>query len=143
MEKKKKLGYEKRKPDLETESIKAWIPKGKESEEIDKIAQGEEYKIEIECENGFKMRLMGFTKMLDKETDEVVIAYKFKHDMKVILFYVPEDIVEENKKKIGVFMDLLKEMAEAKGYEIQDAREFAERSADESGRLRKLHQGNA
>ena len=137
MENKKKLRYEKRKPDLETESIKAWVSKGKESEEIDKVAQDEEYKIEIKCKNGFIMRLMGFTKMFDKKTNEIVIAYKFKHDKKVILFYIPENIVEENRKKIGVFMNILEKMAEAKGYEIQDAREFAERSSEEARILSK------
>ena len=140
MEKKKQLAYQERKPDLETESVRAWKSTRKESEEIEEMARDEECKIEIKCKNGFRMRLMGFTKMHDKQTNELLIAYKLKPGENMLLFYIPENLAEENKKRAGVIMDLLRIRAHVQGHEIQDAREFAERASDEARIFAKSHQ---
>ena len=135
----KEPAYRKRKPDLETESIRAWVPNEKESKETEKIAKDETRKIEIKFDNGFVMRLMGFTKFINKKTDKIVFAYKFKKENKTIIYYIPDNQTNETKEKMKIFLNKLKTMAEVSGYEMVDGREFAKRSADESGRLRKLH----
>ena len=142
MEKEKEPEYRKRKPDLETESIRAWVSEGKEAKEVEKIAKHEKRQIVVNCENNFKMRLIGFTKFINKKTDKIVFAYKFKKENKTIMYYVPDDLTKENKEKIKIFIDKLQTMAEVSGYEMIDGREFAKRSADEAGRLRKLHKSS-
>jgi len=135
----KEPAYRKRKPDLETESIRAWVPNEKESKETEKIAKDETRKIEIKFDNGFVMRLMGFTKFINKKTDKIVFAYKFKKENKTIIYYIPDNQTNETKEKMKIFLNKLKTMAEVSGYEMVNGREFAKRSADEAGRLRKLH----
>ena len=135
----KEPAYRKRKPDLETESIRAWVPNEKESKETEKIAKDETRKIEIKFDNGFVMRLMGFTKFINKKTDKIVFAYKFKKENKTIIYYIPDNQTNETKEKMKIFLNKLKTMAEISGYEMVNGREFAQRSADEAGRLRKLH----
>ena len=130
--------YRNRKPDLETESIRAWVPNEKESKETEKIAKDETRKIEIKFDNGFVMRLMGFTKFINKKTDKIVFAYKFKKENKTIIYYIPDNQTNETKEKMKIFLNKLKTMAEISGYEMVNGREFAKRSADEAGRLRKL-----
>jgi len=139
MEKDKEPEHRKRKPDLETESIRAWVSNEKEFKDAEKIAKDETHKIEIKFNNGFLMRLIGFTKFINKKTDKIVFAYKFKKENKTIIYYVPDDLTKENKGKIKIFLDKLQTMAEVSGYEMVNGKEFAKRSADEAGRLRKLH----
>ena len=67
MEKQKESRYRKRKPDLETESLRIWTSKEPEVNEVKKLAEDEKHKIEVDCGDGFKMRLVGFTKMIDKK----------------------------------------------------------------------------
>lgn len=138
MEKEKKLRYIKRKPDLNTESLKAWISRKDEVEELEKIAKDEKHKIEIICKNGFKMRLMGFTKMMDKKTNKIVFAYKFKKENRTIIYYVPDYVMKKQKEKIQIFMNNLLAVANKIGYELIDGRVFAERSSEEAKRLGKL-----
>ena len=139
MEKQKEPAYRKRKPDLETETIKAWVSNEEEFKDAEKIAKDETHKIEIKFDNGFMMRLMGFTKMIDKDTDKIVFAYKFKKENKTIMYYIPDDQTKEVKEKMKIFLNKLTAMAKVSGYEMIDGREFAKRSADEAGRLRKVH----
>lgn len=134
--------YRNRKPDLETESIKAWVSNKKEAEEAEKIAEEEKHPIVIHCKNKFEMRLMGFTKFIDKGTDEVIFAYKFKKENKTVIYYTPDNLKADKKEKVRKFLEKIKQLAQASGFEMIDGREFAERSADEAGRLRKLKKKN-
>jgi len=130
--------YRNRKPDLETESIRAWVSNEDEAKEAEKIADEEKHPIIIHCDNGFQMRLMGFTKFIDKTTEEVIFAYKFKKENKTVIYYKPDNLKEDKQSKINVFLEKIKRMADISGFEMIDGREFAERSAEEAGRLRKL-----
>lgn len=134
--------YRNRKPDLETESIKAWVSNKKEAQEAEKIAEEEKHQIIIHCKNKFEMRLMGFTKFIDKGTDEVIFAYKFKKENKTVIYYSPDNLKQDKQEKIKVFLEKIKQLAQASGFEMINGREFAERSADEARRLRKLKKKN-
>ncbi len=136
MGKQKEPEYRKRKPDLETESLRAWISTEKESEEIEKLTE-EKNKIEINCGNGFKMRLIGFIKMIDEKTGQIVFAYKFKKENRIIMYYIPDNLTKENKEKIKIFINKMQLIARISGYEMIDAKDFTMRAADEAKRLRK------
>lgn len=129
--------YRNREPDLETESIRAWVSNEKEAKEVEKLAKEEKHKIIIHCSNNFQMRLMGFTKFIDKETEEVIFAYKFKKENKTVIYYTPDNLKADKQAKIKIFLDRIKSIAELSGFKMIDGREFAEKSAEEAGRLRK------
>ena len=129
--------YRNRKPDLETESIRAWVSNEDEAKEAEKIADEEKHPIVIHCENGFQMRLMGFTKFIDKETEEIIFAYKFKKENKTVIYYKPEDLKLEKQSKVNLFLEKIKQIAQTSGFEMIDGREFAERSAEEARKLTK------
>ena len=131
--------YRNRKPDLETESIRAWVSNKDEAKEAEKIAEEEKHPIVIHCENGFQMRLMGFTKFIDKETEEIIFAYKFKKENKTVIYYKPDDLKIDKQAKINIFLEKIKRIADISGFEMIDGREFAKRSADEAGRFRKIN----
>lgn len=131
--------YRDREPDLETESIRAWVSNEKEAKEVEKIAEEEKHKIIIHCSNNFQMRLMGFTKFIDKETEEVIFAYKFKKENKTVIYYTPDNLKADKQEKIKIFLDRINEIAKLSGFEMINGREFAERSAEEAGRLSKLN----
>ena len=129
--------YRNRKPDLETESIKAWVSNEKEAEEVEKIAEEEKHQIIIHCSNNFQMRLMGFTKFIDKETEEVIFAYKFKKENKTVIYYTPDNLEATKQAKVNIFLDRIKAIAESSGFKMIDGREFAERSSEEARKLTK------
>lgn len=130
--------YRNRKPDLETESIRAWVSNKKEAKEVEKIADEEKHKIIIHCNNNFQMRLMGFTKFIDKETEEVIFAYKFKKENKTVIYYAPDNLEAIKQAKVNIFLERIKQIAQASGFEMINGKEFAERSAEEASRLRKI-----
>lgn len=130
--------YRDRKPDLETESIRAWVSNEKEAKEVEKLAEEEKHKIVIHCSNNFEMRLMGFTKFIDKETEEVIFAYKFKKENKTVIYYTPDDLKIDKQTKVNLFLEKIKQIAKTSGFEMIDGREFAERSAEEASRLKRL-----
>jgi len=129
--------YRKREPDLETESIRAWVSNKKEAKEVENIAKEEKHKIVIHCSNNFQMRLMGFTKFIDKETEEIIFAYKFKKENKTVIYYTPDNLKIDKQAKVNIFLDRIKSIAELSGFKMIDGREFAERSADEARKLTK------
>lgn len=137
MEKQKESRYRKRKPDLETESLRIWTSKEPEVNEVKKLAEDEKHKIEVDCGDGFKMRLIGFTKMIDKKTNHIVFAYKFKKQDRTIMYYLPCNLTKENKQKIKIFMTKTQAITEMIGYELIDAKKFAMTAADEAKRLKK------
>ena len=130
--------YRNRKPDLETESIKAWVSNKEEAKEAEKIADEEKHPIVIHCKNKFEMRLMGFTKFIDKSTEEIIFAYKFKKENKTVIYYKPDNLNADKQSKVNLFLEKITNLAKISGFEMIDGREFAERSAEEAGRLRKL-----
>lgn len=73
----------------ETEMFRMW-------KLIDKKISEDEKGEEILEVDGIKLNLIGFTTMKD-EDKKLVLAYKFKHDKKIILYYVPEMNEEVNK----------------------------------------------
>lgn len=130
--------YRNRKPDLETESIKAWVSNKDEAKEAEKIADEEKHPIVIHCKNNFEMRLMGFTKFIDKSTEQIIFAYKFKKENKTVIYYKPDNLNTDKQSKVNLFLEKITNLAKISGFEMIDGREFAERSAEEAGRLRKL-----
>lgn len=128
--------YRSRKPDLETESIRAWVSNKEEAKEAEKTAEEEKHPIVIHCENGFQMRLMGFTKFIDKGTEQIIFAYKFKKENKTVIYYTPDDLKIDKQAKVNLFLDKIKQIAQASGFEMIDGREFAKRSADEAKKLK-------
>ena len=128
--------YRNREPDLETESIRVWVSNKKEAKEVEKLAKEEKHKIVIQCSNNFQMRLMGFTKFIDKETEEIIFAYKFKKENKTVIYYTPDDLKADKQSKVNLFLEKIKAIAKLSGFEMINGREFAERSADEARKLR-------
>jgi hypothetical protein len=137
MDKQKESSYRKRKPDLETESLRIWTSIGIEAKEVKKLAEEGKHKIEVDCGKGFKMRLIGFTKMIDEKTDQIVFAYKFKKRDRIIMYYLPDNLTQENKQKIKIFMTKVQAIAGMIGYELIDAQKSSITAADEAKRLKK------
>ena len=99
----------KRKPDLETESLRIWKARGKEKEESLR-AEGT---FEIAYKD-LTLTLIGFRQVRRGANDEVVFAWKFKEDEKVVLYYLRD----KQSKAWNEFLAKLKSTAE--GYEFQD-----------------------
>lgn len=102
-----------RTPDKETESLRIWNSKPNEV-----IEDEEEDGFEVESENGMKIKCIGFTKIFHKETKELLFAYKFKHEKKFVLYYMPK----ETPQAIEVF-EFLDYMTMNIGYGLQDIKE--------------------
>ncbi len=128
------LDYKKRKPDIETESVKGWVSE-EDVECANEVLEDEKDKIEISCKNGFVFKLVGFNTFTSKKTGEIAMAYKLNDEEKVILIYLGDGVEEEEMEKIAAFVNLLECWAELQGYQIQDAKEFAERASVEMERV--------
>ena len=83
------LKYRQRKPDKETEMLRIWNTK-KGSEEAKELEEATKDSVEINYK-GMKLQITGFTTMRDKKTKKLIFAYKFKHDEKFVLYYIPNN----------------------------------------------------
>ena len=100
------------KPTKETEMLRIW-DKGKDKE-CKKDYKG----FMIDLGDGIEMKAIDFTEMRDKKTNELVFAYKFKHEAQFILYYIPKE-----NKEIEKIMEFLKIIASQINYGLQDLKE--------------------
>ena len=104
----------KRKPDIETETFRAWTPNKKERKNLEK-----EKGIKIKFK-GQEYELTGFN--YAKNKGKIVFAWKYKHRDKVILYYIPDKLTNKDRKRIeGLFSGLIP-LSKMLGYEAQDLR---------------------
>lgn len=108
-----------RKPDIETESLRIW--EHKDDDEETEIDNSNSFKIKY---NGLEMNLTGFTTCKDKKSNKIIFAYKFKHEERMILYYINEDLTEEEKDKIDKVLFMIKKINPLIGdYEIKDTKD--------------------
>lgn len=94
----------KKKPDFETDKFRAWKPENYGVEDLKSLDDGD---IKIKFK-GMELGLSGFNKCLDKKTKALVMAYKFKHEQKLVIYYVPvityeaEDMLEGLGEACGI-----------------------------------------
>lgn len=105
--------YKGRLPDKETEHLRIWNSNINEVDDYD-----EEERFEVEMEDGVKLKCLGFTKVSNKETHELLFAYKFKHEFQNILYYVPKETSQTQE-----FIEFLDFISSNIGYSLQDIRE--------------------
>ena len=100
------------KPTKETEMLRIWDKGDKEcKKDYDKGFM-------IDLGDGIEMKAIDFTEMRDKKTNELVFAYKFKHEAQFILYYIPKE-----NKEIEKIMEFLKIIASQINYGLQDLKE--------------------
>ena len=99
-------------PDKETASLRIWTPKK------DEVNYDDERGFEIDIGKKTKFKCLGFTKVSNIKTKELLFAYKFKHENHFILYYVPKE-TEQTKKMLII----LKILANNIGYGLQDMKE--------------------
>jgi len=102
-----------KKPDMETELFRSWAVPKDDKEELG----GKGFKINYK---GMELNLTGFTIGTDKTTNELIFAYKFKHEDKIILYYTPD--VEKAKSIIEPMKDFMVLL----GFQFQDMTETLE-----------------
>ena len=120
-----------KKPNFETESFRMW--KGKKDDVSDDDIKNS---IEVTAKNGMKLNLCGFSKFIDKDTKELVVALKFKHDVKQLLYYITDDYLMN--AKVTKAINMIKELNKHFNYNIQDARDFIERVSYEKDTIEKI-----
>ena len=81
----------KRKPDIETESLRIW-----KAEKDSFTKEDEEDSYELTLKDGMKLKCMGFTKVLDKKDKSIIFIYKLKEHYRNILYYTIKE-TEESK----------------------------------------------
>lgn len=133
---KKELSHLNRKPDLETESFRAWGVKDSEKEKIIKESL-EEHPIIVK-QGDMKLHLTGFKKAIDKKTDQVVFAYKFKHEDKCILYYISDKLSKENQEKVEKWFKAVSQMCIPMNYKLKNIREFLKNIESSKKHLEKL-----
>ncbi len=113
---KNEMLYKKRKPDKETELNRMWTTKkgSKESKEFDKMNKDA---IDINYK-GMKLKIYGFNTMTHKITKKLVFAYKFKHEEKFVLYYIPD-----NNKEGQTCLKSIQPFIELGGYDLQNMEE--------------------
>lgn len=121
-----------KKPDFETESIRAWIATKKERDKLSK----ESYPIIIE-KDGNSLQLLGFAKFIDKK-GKPVFAYKFNHEEKILMYHIPDDLSEEDRSRVGVAMLAIKMLNEAFNYQLLSSQEIARMIGHEANTLENL-----
>ena len=114
-----------KKPDLETETFRAWITDEKDKDTMPKDSPTIQYK-------DMKLVLGGFNVVYNKDK-KVVFAYKFKHDRKDILYYIDTD-----DEKVNTALRYLKEVAVHMGYVTTNMEETLKSMWNEKSTLDKL-----
>ena len=108
--------YQKRKPDKETELLRMWIldKNSKESKEFEEKTKDS---TEITYKD-MKIKITGFTELRDKKTNKLKFAYKFKHDERFVVYYVPD-----NNKEGMKCLEIIKRLIPLGGYNLQNMEE--------------------
>lgn len=101
------LKYRKRKPDKETELLRMWKTEkdSEEAKEIDLATKDGSFGISYK---GMKLQICGFNLITNKITNKLIFAYKFKHEEKFVIYYVPNNNKEGQKclESIQTFIKL-------------------------------------
>jgi len=111
-----------RKPDFETESFRAWNVKDSEKEKVIKETK-EEHPIIIK-QGDMELQLNGFTKAIDRKTDKVVFAFKFKHEGKLIMYYIPDKLSKENQEKVKNWFEEVSPVCTLMNYQLENVSKF-------------------
>lgn len=108
------MKYHKRKPDLDLESFRAWIPTKEETEELKKEVKG----ISIKYKD-IELQLTGFSiAYADNRKKKPIFAWKFKHENKMVMYYC-FDIKKLPTKELrnqAIAVKKIKDVAEMAGY---------------------------
>jgi hypothetical protein len=107
--------YKDKKPDFENESLRAWKPDKDEQKRL-KEDMKDEYEVDIG--DDFKVKLGGFTTCM--KDDKVIFLYKFKHNEKMILYYIPDETNTLIKRD---FLDSMEQFTSIMPYELKDIRD--------------------
>jgi len=132
----KELSHLSRKPDFETESFRAWGIENSEKEKI--IKESSEKHTIIVKQGDMELHLTGFIKAIDKKTDKVIFAYKFKHEDKMILYYISEELSKENQKKVEKWFTMVNQLSNPMNYKLKNIREFLKNIESNKKHLEKL-----
>ncbi len=118
----------KRKPDIETESMRMWVSDDEK----------EDVKRELEEENHIKIKkgdytfnLYGFTKCSKK--GELIFIYKFKHEEKVVMYH----IFKENEE-VKEIIEYIKFIANSIGYSVISFDEIMNNILSQQGSIEKM-----
>ena len=111
--------YTDRKPDMDTESFRAWTLDKKEQDESKKEFEEKGFKVKYK---EMEISLTGFTITTDKKTKKLIMAYKFKHDKKDFLYFIPDEKEEELKEMIKE----MEKVVNAFGYNFTNMKEILE-----------------
>lgn len=121
------------KPTKETEMLRIWEQKDVSKKKLKEFDKEEGF--EITLDNGTKIKAMGFTEMRNKDTKELVFAYKFKYPedgCKFIIYYDAAKTDETAK-----MVSMLEGVAKMGGFEINDFDEHLKSVEVESGIISK------
>lgn len=103
------MKYHKRKPDLDLESFRAWIPNKEEEKEV-KDLKG----ITVKYKD-IELQLNGFSVAYAKKgKEQPIFAWKFKHENRLVMYYCFDVKSELRNQTIAV--KKIKEVAEMAGY---------------------------
>jgi len=120
----------KRKPDFETESFRAWIPTEKEKKAIEENSKND---LKVDLGDGKSISLCGFN--VASKNGIPQFAYKFRHDKRMILYY----IVEDNEKTRGL-LEGLKTAGKMADYEVIDQKEQFKNMTDSYKHLTAIYE---
>ena len=126
--------YQKRKPDKETELLRIWELE-KDSEESKEFEEKTKDSTEITYKD-MKIKMTGFTELRDNKTNELKLAYKFKHDEKFVIYYVPD-----NNKEGMKCLEIIKGLVPLGGYNLQNMEEQLKSIYEEIGKDKKNKNG--
>lgn len=125
---KMKMSYRDRKPDREFESFRYWNLKENEKEFNEK----DEDDIAIEF-NGIEIKICGFNKVTN-EKDELVFAYKVKGEEELVLYYIPNNISDEDRAKVNLVMEQMTKInGEYFGFAMEDVKDSLKKIMNEKG----------
>lgn len=120
-----------RKPDLETESMRMWVESDKERKEEKKF-QKENPDADVSVKIGDLMfKLNGFTKC--SKDGELILIYKFKHEEKIIIYYVFKETTESLKA-----IEMIKAVGQLGGFDVQNFKDIADRILAQQGSIENL-----
>ena len=130
---KSKLKYRQRKPDKETELLRIWTPKkgSEESKEIEEATKNNSIEINYK---GMKIQICGFNTLTNNKTNKMIFAYKFRHDEKFVIYYIPDNNLEGQK-----CFNQIRYILELGGYGLQNMEEnlksvYAEFKEEKNGK---------
>jgi hypothetical protein len=136
MSDKKEMKYRKRNPDIETETLRIWKADKEEKQELEQFSEGD-IKLKLKNSKGeeIETNLCGFNKAYKKDNNsELIFAWKFKHEDRLILFYLKDKEGEDSNKAI----EFLKGMGKAIGYEVEDIEEKFKQLINDNGLMKMI-----